>query len=98
MWQNGGYAGADVVAANNRRLPDFDTGNIGDRIERSGRQDTDLQPQVVGTGARIGSCVLGSSERGQQQERSGGKNLIEHGHSIRPNPSQLASPNQKSTS
>jgi len=27
MWQNGGYAGADVIAANNGRLPDFDTGN-----------------------------------------------------------------------
>jgi hypothetical protein len=45
MWQNGGHAGADVVAANNGRVPDFDTGNIGDRIERSGRQDTDFQPR-----------------------------------------------------
>jgi hypothetical protein len=37
MWQNSGHAGADVVAANNRRMPDFDTGNIGDCIERPGR-------------------------------------------------------------
>ena len=92
MWQNGGYAGADVVAANNGRLPHFDTGNIGDRIERPGRQDADLEPQVGGAGAWSGSCILGRSERGRQQDRSNGEELIGHGHSIRSNPSQLASP------
>ena len=89
MWQNGGHAGADVVAANNGGLPDFDTGNIGDRIERPGRQDADLQPQVGGAGAYIGSCALGRSERGHQQDRNNEERLIGHGHSIRPNPSQL---------
>jgi hypothetical protein len=51
MWQKGGHAGADVLAANNGRLADFRTGNIGDRIERPDRQDSDLQPQVGGSGA-----------------------------------------------
>jgi len=51
MWQKSGHAGADVLAANNGRLADFRTGNIGDRIERPDRQDSDLQPQVGGSGA-----------------------------------------------
>jgi len=54
MWQNGGHAGADVVAANNGRLPDLDIGNIGDRIERPGRQNADLQPQIGSTGRELG--------------------------------------------
>jgi hypothetical protein len=55
------------------------------------RQDADRQTKVGGAGACIGSCVLGNSEGGRQQDRSNGERLIGHGHSIRPNPSELAS-------
>jgi hypothetical protein len=64
MWQNGGHAGADVIAANNGRVPDFDAGNIADRIERTGRQDADLQPQIGGAGPCRSTCTLGGSGSG----------------------------------
>ena len=84
VWQNGRHTGADVVAANDGLLPDFDTGNIGDRIERPDRQNADLQPQVGGARACIGSCALGSSERDQQEDRCNSEKLIRHAHRIRP--------------
>jgi hypothetical protein len=40
--------------------------------------------KVGGAGACIGSCILGSGERSHQQDRSYGKKLMSHGHSIRP--------------
>jgi hypothetical protein len=43
MWQNGGYAGSDVVAANDRSMSDSDASDIGNPIEWTQRQDPDLQ-------------------------------------------------------
>ena len=90
--QYGGHAGADVIAPNDGRLPDFDAGNIGDRIQRPGRQDADLQPQIRGAGTCIGSCALGSGKYCRQQDRRAGKKLPGHGNSIRPNSGLLAPP------
>jgi hypothetical protein len=43
------------------------------------RQDANRQTKVGGAGACIGSCVLGNSECGRQQDRSNGERLIGHG-------------------
>ena len=83
MWENGGDAGADVVAADEGGVADFDAGNIGDRVQRAGREDADLQPEIGGAWAWLGSCVLGGSERGDQEDRGNGEKLVGHGRSIR---------------
>jgi hypothetical protein len=50
IWQHGAHTGADVVAAVNGGVSDFDAGDVGDGIARSGWKDTDLDAQVGGTG------------------------------------------------
>src|SRR5712692_9027105 len=67
MWQDGGHAGAHVAATDDGRVPDLDTSDVGDRIEPPSRQDTDLQPQVGGTGPHTGRRVLPDSGGGHQQ-------------------------------
>ncbi|HYY69498.1 MAG TPA: hypothetical protein VE734_07175 [Terriglobales bacterium] len=37
MWKDRGHAGAYIVAADDRRVPDLNTGHIGDRVERPRR-------------------------------------------------------------
>ena len=51
MRQDRGDAGADVVAANDRRLPDFDAGDVRDGVERAGRKDADGDAEVAETRA-----------------------------------------------
>src|SRR5205809_4496042 len=58
MWQDGGHARAHIAATDDSRLPDLNASNIGDRVERPGRQDADLQPQVRGSGAGNGNSAL----------------------------------------
>ena len=79
MRQNRGYAGPDVVAANNGGLSDFDTGNVGDRIKRTGRQDADFQTESGSAGAWSGSCLLGGSECGRRHEDRNSEKLSGHG-------------------
>ncbi len=64
--QNGGHAGADVVAADDGGVSDFDAGDVGDGVEWAGREDADLQAQVGGAGPWVGSYVLRGSERWDQ--------------------------------
>src|SRR5438445_11590439 len=58
MRQDGGHASVHIVATDDGGVPDLNASNIGDCIERPGRQDADLQSQLRGTGSSIGSCVL----------------------------------------
>ena len=39
-------AGPDVVALDERRMPDTNAFDVGDRVQRSGREVTDLDPDV----------------------------------------------------
>jgi len=71
--KDGGDAGANVVAADDRGVADVDAGNIGDGVERTTGEDADLQSEIGGTG----TGVLGSG--GGEQERQDGKRTSRHG-------------------
>jgi len=92
MGQNSGHPGANVVAANNGCLPNLDAGNICDCVERSGRQDADLQTQIGGSRtARGRNCILCGRQCSRQKNHSNGQELISHTDSLRLNPGQVAS-------
>jgi hypothetical protein len=67
MRPDGGDTRAHVVATDDGRVPDFDAGNIGDRIERIPWEDAHLQRQVRGTWPRIGRRVLCDRICGRQK-------------------------------
>jgi hypothetical protein len=76
MWQHGGYAGADVVTANDGRLP-LHAVNIGDHIERPSRQDAYLQTQIGSSGACIGRAVPWPAANALRNRTAGtAKNLL----------------------
>ena len=52
MRNDRGNARPDVIATDDGGMPNLDAGNIRDRIQRPGRQNADLQPQVRGARAR----------------------------------------------
>ena len=47
-WDNGGNTGAYVITLNLAGMADFDTGDIGDRVQRTRRENTDYQARVPG--------------------------------------------------
>ena len=82
MGQDSSYAGAYVVAANDCRLADFDTGNIGDRVQRTGGQNADLQLQVRGARACLASGGLTARERVRMTKVARARNLMVMGREI----------------
>src|SRR5206468_3616990 len=58
--KNDGHAGPDVLAANEGHLPDANAFDIGDRVERTWREnadrDTDLTESWALSGEREGEC------------------------------------------
>ena len=43
------HAGANIVAAKNRRMPHFHIANIGDGVHLAGLEDADHEPYIAGT-------------------------------------------------
>ena len=70
MRQDGGDAGADVVSANDGGVTDRDTGDVGDGVELTARQNADLQTEFGRAGASIGGGGLGE-QAGRGKEKYG---------------------------
>ena len=65
--QDGGDAGAHVVALDEGHLSDPHAGDIGDGVQRPRREDAGLEPDVAGAGTLFGR----ESHRDQAAANSG---------------------------
>ena len=85
MWQNGGDAGVDIVAAMDGGVADGNTGNVGDGVERSARQNADLQTQVRSARAHGWWSVLsqGIPADSHEQKSQQPENLFYRVHHVR---------------
>ncbi len=73
MRQDGSYTSPNIVALDQGCVSDFDSGDVSDRVQRSGREDADLDSQIACPRTRFGLAVRQNRETKNASDRPGSR-------------------------